>query len=317
MLTEIQRFIYRVELVNSCSQNRVPTSLKAGILAVRRQSGYKDIPGVRYHFPKANYLKDVLALVGALVLLYEPRRGGTSTSSGGRSAFTAFAFIDRVWDDPEDATHAFLSFRYFTEFIRIVPLNRTTVSAQSLQRAVRTVAYNEAEEVVRHGLFVESSEGLTRQGLTDIDVLRTVRETREVISNRAVRDATFRYRVVEEAYEGRCAFTGVRMTNGNGRAEVDAAHIQPIEADGPDSTRNGLALMKSFHWAFDRGLISLTDEGQILTVDRGIDEPVLRMLPPDLRANLPRHPEQRPHPAFLQWHRKHVFKGTATSPIPT
>lgn len=303
-------------LLNSCAQTLMPSAPKAGILAVRRQSGYKDIPGIRYHFPKANYLKDVLSLVDALVLLYEPRRGGTSTSSGGRSAFTAFAFIDRVWDDPDDPTHAFLSYRYFTELIRIVPLSRTTVSAQSLQRAVRAVDYREAEEVVRHGLFVESSAGVVRQGLTDIDVLMTVRETREVISNRAVRDATFRYRVVEEAYDGRCALTGVRMTNGNGRAEADAAHIQPVEAGGPDSTRNGLALMKSFHWAFDRGLVSLSDEGKILTVQRGIEASVLRMLPPDLRAHLPSPVELRPHPAFLKWHRDHVFKGSVPLPIP-
>ncbi len=170
----------------------MPSAPKAGILAVRRQSGYKDIPGVRYHFPKANDLEDVLSLVDALVLLYEPRRGGTSNSSGGRSAFTAFAFIDRVWDDQEDPTHAYLSYRYFTEFIRVVPLSRTTVSAQSLQQAVRPVDYREAEAAVQYGLFVESSAGLARQGLTDLDVLTTVRETREVISNRAVRDATFR-----------------------------------------------------------------------------------------------------------------------------
>lgn len=295
----------------------MPSAPKAGILAVRRQSGYNDIPGVRYHFPKANYLKDVLSLVDALVLLYEPRRGGTSSSSGGRSAFTAFAFIDRVWDDPVDPTHAYLSYRYFTEFIRIVPLSQMSVSAQSLQRAVRPVDYREAEAVVQYGMFMEAPIGLARQGLTDVDVLSTIRETREVISNRVIRDATFRYRVVEEAYDGRCAVTGVRMTNGNGRAEVDAAHIQPVEAGGPDATRNGLALMKSFHWAFDRGLISLSDEGHILTVERGLDAPVLRMLPSDLRAHLPRHAEQRPHPAFLQWHREHVFKGATPATIST
>ena len=49
---------------------------KAGVIVVRRQSGYKDVPGVRYHFPKARYWSGVQALKGALILLYEPRRGG-------------------------------------------------------------------------------------------------------------------------------------------------------------------------------------------------------------------------------------------------
>lgn len=131
-----------------------------------------------------------------------------------------------------------------------------------------------------------------------------------MVYNRAIRDATFRYRVVEQAYNGRCALTGVRMLNGNGRAEVDAAHIQPVEAGGPDSTRNGLALMKSLHWAFDRGLLSLSDDGHILTVERGIDAPVLRLLPQDRRAHFPHHPDQRPHEEFLRWHRRNRFKGS-------
>ena len=35
------------------------------------------------------------------------------------------------------------------------------------------------------------------------------------------------------------------MTNGNGRAEADAAHVRPVANDGPDTVRNGIALMKS------------------------------------------------------------------------
>ena len=99
------------------------------------------------------------------------------------------------------------------------------------------------------------------------------------------------------------------MTNGNGRAEVDAAHIQPVERGGPDSSRNGLALMKSLHWAFDRGLVSLSDEGRILTVDRNLEAPILRLLPDNRLAFLPTRIEQKPHAAFLGWHRQNCFKG--------
>lgn len=160
-----------------------------------------------------------------------------------------------------DSTHDYLSYRYFTEFVRVVPLSLTSVSGRSLQGAVLPVDYKEAGAVVQHGLFVEAPLGRAREGLTDLEVMSTVRETREVIKNRAVRDATFR--------------------------------------------------MKSFHRAFDRGLISLSDKGRIPTVERGIDEPVLRMLSADRSAFLPSRPEQRPHPAFLQWHRTNVFKGSA------
>lgn len=285
---------------------------KVGILVVQRNGSYKDIPGVRYHFPRDKYLDRILGLRDCLVLLYEPRRGGTSRSTGGRMGFVAFAFIDRVWDDPDDPSHAFLSYRMYTEFISVVPLAVTSVPAKSLQNAVRPVSYAEAEEVVRRGLLLQPGEGI-REGLVDADVLIDTpeRRSREIVTNSLVRDASFRFRVVEQAYDGRCALTGVRMTNGHGRAEVDAAHIQPVAAGGPDSTRNGLALMKSMHWAFDRGLVSLSDAGRILTVDRGLDTAVLRLLPDDRRAFLPENPDLQPHYAFLEWHRQHVFKGAA------
>ncbi len=49
-----------------------------------------------------------------------------------------------------------------------------------------------------------------------------------------------------------------------GRAEVDAAHIRPVEANGPDILTDGIALSGTAHWMFDRGLISLSDEPDIL-----------------------------------------------------
>ena len=270
---------------------------------------------MRYHFPKQRYLRAIQALENGLLLFYEPRRVGTEENSGGRMGFVAFAFVDRIEDDPADASHAYLWYRYYCEFVRVVPLASTSLAANSLQHAVRPIPYHEAEEVVRLGLTIQAPVDGPHQGMTEADVLTTVagREIREVIQNRTIRDATFRYRVVEQAYGGRCALTGIRMINGNGRAEVDAAHIRPVEEGGPDATRNGLALMRSMHWAFDKGLVGLSDEGKILTVERGLDSAFLRLLPEGRRAMLPPDPDKAPHQAFLQWHRLHRFKGSATA----
>jgi putative restriction endonuclease len=41
--------------------------------------------------------------------------------------------------------------------------------------------------------------------------------------------------------------TGLRIFNGSGRAEVQAAHIRPVADNGPDSVRNGLALSSTIH----------------------------------------------------------------------
>jgi putative restriction endonuclease len=128
------------------------------------------------------------------------------------------------------------------------------------------------------------------------------------ISSRIVRNRVFR-RIVLRAYDERCAISGLKLINGGGRAEVDAAHIRPVEASGPDVVSNGIALSGTAHWMFDRGLISLADDLEIL-VSRHINDPdtVRAFINKTGRAFSPQRAVERPHPHFLQWHREHCFK---------
>jgi putative restriction endonuclease len=99
------------------------------------------------------------------------------------------------------------------------------------------------------------------------------------------------------------------LINGGCRAEVDAAHIRPVEQNGPDIVSNGLALSGTAHWMFDRGLISLSDGLEILVSRRINDEEGVRaLINKDGRARKPRRDLERPHPHFLRWHRDHCFK---------
>jgi len=230
-------------------------------------------------------------------------------------AFTGLAYIERIWDDPDDPTHAFADLRDAIDFNTPVQIGETTVSGNALQSAVLSIPFFVAAEIAARGLSVPAFDGIaeTREGLAEVAELSNLvqRPFAEVVQNRIVRDASFRYRVVERAYDGTCAFTGIRLTNGHGRAEADAAHIVPVKDNGPDIVRNGIALMKSMHWAFDRGLISLANDGTILTVERGFDGSAVKMLCADRRAILPERDDEKPHPAFLDWHRRKVFKGAA------
>jgi putative restriction endonuclease len=70
-----------------------------------------------------------------------------------------------------------------------------------------------------------------------------------------VRDPAFR-RVVTEAYDYRCAATGLRVLLPSGEAMVEAAHIHPFSVAADDDPRNGLALTPDMHWAMDRNLIA-------------------------------------------------------------
>jgi putative restriction endonuclease len=60
---------------------------------------------------------------------------------------------------------------------------------------------------------------------------------------------------------------------------------------------------------FDRGLISLSDDLDILISRQANDQDgIRRFINKDGRARLPQRAYDRPNPRFLQWHRDHCFK---------
>ena len=77
------------------------------------------------------------------------------------------------------------------------------------------------------------------------------------------RGARFQVRVVEDYYHT-CALTGYRCFTGRGASIVDAAHIDPWSETQNDELTNGLALSKSAHWMFDRGLWSVDDNLRVI-----------------------------------------------------
>ncbi len=134
------------------------------------------------------------------------------------------------------------------------------------------------------------------------------RERVAALVSRIVRDRVFR-RVVLRAYDERCAVTGLKLINGGGRAEVEAAHIRPVEANGPDIVSNGLALSGTAHWIFDRGLIGLEDDLRIVVSRQANDQDSIRaIINASGQAFLPQREADRPHPQFIRWHREHCFK---------
>lgn len=78
------------------------------------------------------------------------------------------------------------------------------------------------------------------------------------------RDQGFR-RVVIKAYDHRCALCGVRIVTPDGHTVVDAAHIVRWSKSQNDDIRNGMALCKLCHWAFDEGMMGVTDNYNVIT----------------------------------------------------
>ena len=116
--------------------------------------------------------------------------------------------------------------------------------------------------------------------------------------------------MVLHAYDERCAITGIRLINGGGRAEVEAAHIRPVNQNGPDSINNGMALTGTAHWMFDRGLIGINDNYDIM-ISRQVNdiETVRGMINKSGVLLLPKLTRDYPNQSFIRWHREYCFKG--------
>lgn len=291
------------------------------VLTASPASAYDDVAGARYHFP-ATYLRAVQQGVGDQFVYYEPRRDAGASSSGGRQSYFAVGRILRVEPDAELPGHyyAFLSVPDYLEFDRAVPFREGahyyesglskddgSTNKGAFGRAVRAIPDEEFGAILQAGFTRDLADWERADRIADVPDFVDRPIVTQVL-NRKFRDEAFR-RHVREAYKNTCAVTGLCLINGGGRPEVEAAHIRPVERDGPDAVSNGLALTRTVHWLFDRGLVSVDDSYRLLISPRGL--PV--GLAPLVRANaalaLPSAPEHRPHPKFLEWHRTNCFKG--------
>lgn len=297
-----------------------------GVFIHRSDSIYDDSPAERYQFP-AQYLGRVQACVGDWIVYYEPRKVAETRG------YFAMAKIERVVPDPATSGMylALVEPGSYLDFVNPVPftdaagavieqglLNEQGRISGRAQSAVRPLAPGDFQRIVTLGLN-DSAPVLPRvgDGLAPSDLGEeaqapfTFEQSRDRASftvSRIVRDRIFR-RIVLRAYAERCAISGLRLINGRGRAEVTAAHIRPVEKDGPDIVNNGIALSGTVHWMFDRGLIGLSDDLQIL-ISRQANDPagIRALINKDGYALPPRRPADRPHPHFLQWHRENCFK---------
>jgi putative restriction endonuclease len=296
-----------------------------GIFIHRSDSIYDDSPAERYQFPQ-QYLGRASACIGDWIIYYEP--GKVRDTRG----YFAVAKVARIVPDPSAPGMylALIAPGSYLDFTQAVPfngplgivergvLNDAGASSGRAQAAVRPLAIADFNRIVDLGT-ADQGDFLPRvdAGVSDGQVqdermpfrFEVERDRVAWLGSRLVRDRLFRRRVVT-AYDARCAITGLKLINGGGRAEVEAAHIRPVERGGPDIVSNGLALSGTVHWMFDRGLIGLGDGLEIL-VSRQVNDPdsVRGLINRNGVARMPGRATDRPHPAFLGWHRENVFKG--------
>jgi len=296
------------------------------VFDTKPNSGYDDAITRRYHFPtQSNYMAAARGALGDWIVYREPAR------NGGRRAYIAVARVLEIEPDTTRANHAYaivgeylpfdrpVSFaaggRYWEAPLRAV-IDPSRVGATLQGKAMRPLADNDFAAIVQAGLSETlAPENAIRLGLGVEDIaapfdydsvpgIEQVRRIEQMLVNRKIRDANFR-RQVCDAYGDRCAVTGLRIINGGGRSEVQAAHIWSVESGGPDVVQNGLALSGTIHWLFDRHLISLTDDYRLLVSHNKVPAELRSLFEKQMnRIHLPRDRHDWPHPAYIERHRQ-------------
>ena len=295
-----------------------------GVFIHRSDSIYEDTPAEQYQFPR-QYLRRVEACIGDWIIYYEPSKVADTRG------YFAIAKVRQVIPDPSapEMYLALIEPGSYLDFANPVPFNGATGPIESgvlneqgrisgrAQSAVRPISPEDFRRIVELGfeekvpLLPRFDNEMPAPGFDEEQVPFRFDEQRDRVSvtvSRILRDRVFR-RVVLRAYDERCAITGLKLINGRGRAEVAAAHIRPVEASGPDIVSNGIALSVTAHWMFDRGLISLADDLEIL-ISRQTNNPqeIRSIINKSGQALAPHRISARPHPHFLKWHRENCFK---------
>lgn len=292
-----------------------------GVFIHKTDSRYEDSPAKHYQFPK-QYLSRAKSCEGGWIVYYEPTK--VLNSRG----YFAVARVEKIIPDLDAVGmyRAIIEEGTYIDFGDPVPFKRDGVWIEKgilneqgrvsgrAQSAVRTISAADFAAIVKEGLAV-APEFLPRQDFNEgmaeeaafFEGMGPVHRD-QVMVPRTVRDRNFRKSILR-AYDERCAMTGLKLINGGGRAEVEAAHIQSVSAGGPDIVSNGMALSGTLHWMFDRGLVSLDEELNIL-VSRQVNDPdsVNALINKNGKLLAPTRVSDRPHPAFTEWHRVNRFK---------
>jgi putative restriction endonuclease len=128
---------------------------------------------------------------------------------------------------------------------------------EKLSQLTKTpVLYSDA---VKKDILYDPAENYARKVIRKFEQMNLAEREEEMI----LRSHIFR-KAVLEIYDGRCAISGMKLEFGKNVTMIDACHIIPFADAQGDTITNGIALSPTLHRAFDRGLVSVSDDYQVL-----------------------------------------------------
>jgi putative restriction endonuclease len=279
------------------------------VFTYRSDSPYDDEPGERYHFP-GQYKSRVDQTVGDWILFHELK------ASGGANAYVSFARVDRIDIDPARPGFYYARLSQAGTFGVPVPVDPAGGPLESMIRAesggvkpgvvanaVRILPRDEFESIVALASSMPLPKAEDVAGLAEEQAPFATRPIVEAL--RAKREVWFRQRVLD-AYDRTCALSGMRLINGGGASEVEAAHIRPVAEGGSDLLQNGLALTRTVHWMFDRSLVTFDDDLRLVRTPLLSDE-ASRFLGNVTQLRVPAKVVDRPNISFIRFHRERTF----------
>lgn len=154
----------------------------------------------------------------------------------------------------------------------------------------------------RKGVTIEESADILEADLPKLG------KERERMVKLRVNQSFFRSTVLA-AYDKKCCLTGIAVTE-----LLVASHVVPWAVDETNrvNPRNGLCLNAFHDRAFDRGLITLTDDLKLIVAGHLLtskDDETSRRWLLDFEGQPIRLPTRyRPDLEFIRWHREHCFR---------
>ncbi|MBL7966894.1 MAG: HNH endonuclease [Prolixibacteraceae bacterium] len=145
------------------------------------------------------------------------------------------------------------------------PVQRNEIKVALLERYFPDKASNLYKspvlysEVIKKDILYDPAENYARKVIRKFEQMNVAEREEELI----LRSHIFR-KAVLEIYDGRCAISGMKLEFGNNFTMVDACHIVPFADAQGDTITNGIALSPTLHRAFDRGLVSVSNDYRVL-----------------------------------------------------
>lgn len=198
----------------------------------------------------------------------------------------------------------FVEYAYLDEELYralLTPVGREAVRTVIMETYFPRVLYKPREIVLERNAYLQHLKE---------DFLKGLVADPTGIEEEEVRCAIFKQQV-PKLYNYRCAVSGLQVSATLNITMVDACHIQPWSVAHNDTIQNGICLTPTLHRAFDRGLITVSENYTVLVskafTEDGSSPYALRQFS-NKQLSLPANKDFHPLPELLEWHRSNIWQ---------